>query len=148
MSLLNWVWGWFRKPTRAGVFRFALDGVPREIDPLRTWFALRDDPAFEWDRDPWEADQGDPEALRRTIAAARKALGFKPFAEGGPADSEAVRVLAEFTAWVLSQKKTRERSPITSPTLDPSLGHSMLPSESDSASGSTAYEPAVPQFID
>lgn len=142
---------WFRGPRglgREGVFFFLANGRARAVDPLRTWFRLRDDAAFDWEADPHAADQGDVEALRRTIAAARKAFDLPDFDDGGPTDAEAIALLERFTAWTLDQKKTLAPSPTTSSTGGESLGPSRRPSDSASRSGSTALDSVAPQFID
>lgn len=141
-------WSGKSQAKREGVFRFVVAGVTREIDPLRVWFRLRDEEGFDWEGDPAAADAGDKEALRRVIQAARKAFALADFDAGGPTDAEAVDVLVDFTAWVLSQKKTPNGSPTTSPTSDTSLGPLPPANESALPSGMNGCGYAVPQFID
>jgi len=105
-----------RSPSR-GLFRFS-DGLRvREVDPIGVLMALESHPKFRLDLDPKRAlEDGDQEAMATMADAVRIAFGVPEFTSPkrpGLTVYECVELLAVFSLYVDSQKKSTKPSPIS-----------------------------------
>lgn len=107
-----------RQTPSRGLFRFS-DGVRiREVDPISVILALEAHPTFRMDLDPRRAlEDGDSQAMATMADAVRSAFGVPEFTRPGRPGLtvyECVELLAVFSLYVDSQKKSTNPTP-TSP---------------------------------
>jgi hypothetical protein len=114
MGLLHW---W--RERRRKIFHFH-DGIrARRADPIRVWSLLQTDPKLELPRHVKElSSELNPICAAASLivsAAVRRAFSLPEFDAGGLTDQECHELFLAYEEWLLDQKKTSEKSPISPP---------------------------------
>lgn len=114
----------------------------RRGDPIAIYRGLKDDPQFNLDVHPGEAEEGDLEALGIMAGAVRRVFGVKSADEGGLTEMECAELLRGYLDYTGSLKKNSSTPPMPlSPTITPtppaSLGE-QVEEMADSITNSTA----------
>ena len=128
------------EPRSRGLFRFHDGKRIRQVDPISVLMALESHPKFRLDLDPKRAlEDGDQEAMALLADAVRSAFGVREFSSprrAGLTVYECVELLAVFSFYVDSQKKSTNTSPTCPPSTEStSIESTAATTPSMSASG-------------
>ena len=123
-TLAAWLLGWlayrFSDDRERSIFGFWDGQKWRRVDPLPVFRALDSDPEFNSSRDAQAADEGDPAACARAVAATRRAFNLPEFdGTRGLTETECLLLLADFWQFCGDIKKKANPSQISRPVTEP-----------------------------
>lgn len=119
----------------------------RRGDPIAIYRGLKDDPQFNLDVHPGEAEDGDLEAIGIMAGAVRRVFGVKAIDEGGLTEMECADLLRSYLDYTGSLKKNSDTPPTpqlpTVTTTPPASSGEQVEQMADSITNSPADSSSI-----